>query len=281
MTELSFKKSIMVTNLDNSTISFPQDERISFQEEGHIYLLDGTRVLTPVSTVYNRHFVPFDSDYWAPRKAAQEGISAQEMKERWDCNALRASCVGTHMHKQIEEYLNGDHDMNPYCLFTYNGQHVNVQEPIGIHHEIELFHKFVKEVDFTPFRTEWRVFDEELGIAGTIDLACSCGDGTYELYDWKRSKSLINECGEVCLDNRYHTRGINGLEHVPDTSYWHYVLQQNLYKRIVEKNYGLTIGAMHLVVLHPRYSSYHVIDVPCCPHEVDIILTEWKRSQLA
>ena len=70
----------MVTNLDNSTISFPQDERISFQEEGHIYLLDGTRVLTPVSTVYNRHFVPFDSDYWAPRKAAQEVISAQGMK---------------------------------------------------------------------------------------------------------------------------------------------------------------------------------------------------------
>ena len=42
MTELSLKKYIMVTNLDNSTISFPQDERISFQEEGHIYLLDGT-----------------------------------------------------------------------------------------------------------------------------------------------------------------------------------------------------------------------------------------------
>ena len=55
----------MIRNLDNSSLYFPQDERISFQEEGHIYLLDGTRQLTPVSSVYSKYFTPFDSDYWA------------------------------------------------------------------------------------------------------------------------------------------------------------------------------------------------------------------------
>ena len=103
----------MIRNLDNSSLYFPQDERISFQEEGHIYLLDGTRQLTPVSSVYSKYFTPFDSDYWAERKAQYLPITAQQLKEQWDCNGMMASFVGTHMHKQIEEYLNGDKYMAP------------------------------------------------------------------------------------------------------------------------------------------------------------------------
>lgn len=269
----------MVRNLDHSDIIFSQDDRISFQEEGHIYWLDNDRRLTPVSSVYGRHFNKFDKEYWASRKAQKEGCTPQELIERWECHGLRASSVGTHMHKQIEEYFNGDTDMDPYCIFRYEGGYIQVIEPVYIGKEIELFKRFVKEIDLTPFRTEWRVFDEKLGIAGTIDLVCSKDNGTFELYDWKRSKSLIDELGNVCNDNRFHTRGIDGLEHVPDTSYWHYALQQNLYKYILEKNYGINISAMHLVVLHNHYNRYHLIDIPYCRHEIDIIIDKWQNSQ--
>ena len=115
----------MIRNLDNSSLYFPQDERISFQEEGHIYLLDGTRQLTPVSIVYSKYFTPFDSDYWAERKAQYLPITAQQLKEQWDCNGMMASFVGTHMHKQIEEYLNGDKYMAPMCHFTYKGKYIS------------------------------------------------------------------------------------------------------------------------------------------------------------
>lgn len=266
----------MIRNLDNSELVFPQDERIAFEEAGHIYKLDNGRRLTPVSSVYGRHFKEFDTQYWARLKAKQEGVPPEELMERWECNGTKASHAGTHLHKQIEEYLNGDHEMDNYCLFRWDGKHVHELETIYLGEEIEQFKRFVNEVKFTPFRTEWRVFDEELGIAGTIDLICSKEDGTFELYDWKRSKSLIDDGGHACVDNRFHTRGINGLEHVPDTSYWHYALQQNLYKYIVEKNYGITISAMHLVVLHPHYNCYHVLEVPPCPREISIIVNKWK-----
>ncbi len=264
----------MIRNLDNSSLYFPQDERISFQEEGHIYLLDGTRQLTPVSSVYSKYFTPFDSDYWSERKAQYLPITAQQLKEQWDINGMMASFVGTHMHKQIEEYLNGDKYMAPMCHFTYKGKYISEDKILSIDKEIEHFLKFVEEVEFTPFRTEWRVFDEKLGIAGTIDLICSRKDGTFEFYDWKRSKSLLDERGDVCRKNKYDTRGINGLEDIQDCSYCHYALQQNLYKRIVEKCYGLKISAMHLVVIHPKYPSYKVIDIDDLTPEIDIIVND-------
>ena len=262
----------MIRNLDNSDLEFPQDERISFQEDGHIYLLDGKRQLTPVSSVYGKFFKPFDTDYWAERKAQGTPMTAAQLKEQWECNGQMASFAGTHLHKQIEEYLNGDDYMAPMCRFTYDGEFIHENKIIAIDKEIEFFHKFVNNVDFTPFRTEWRVFDEELGMAGTIDLICSREDGTFEFYDWKRSRSLIDEYGNVCKANKFDDRGINGLEHIQDCAYWHYALQQNLYKHIVEKCYGLTVSAMHLVVLHPAYHSYKVIEMPKMPNEINIII---------
>ena len=268
----------MIKNLDNSDLYFPQDERISFEEEGHIYMLDGTRQLTSVSSVYSQYFEPFDSEKWAERKARSLPITAEHLKEQWDSNGMMASFAGTHMHKQIEEYLNGDEYMAPMCRFTFDGKHIHIDKIIHIDKEIEYFLKFAEDVDFTPFRTEWRVFDEELGIAGTIDLICSCSDGSFEFYDWKRSKSLIDEYGNVCRTNKFNTCGINGLEHIQDCSYWHYALQQNLYKRIVEKCYGLKISAMHLLVLHPDYNRYHIIEIPNMPHEIDYIVNNLMQQ---
>ena len=268
----------MIRNLDNSDLYFPQDERISFQEEGHIYLLDGKRQLTPVSSVYSKYFKPFDTDKWADHNARTMPITTEQLKEQWKCNGMMASFAGTHLHKQIEDFLNGEEYMAPLCHFTFDGKFIHEDKIIGINQEIEYFKRFVKEVDFRPFRTEWRVFDEELGIAGTIDLICSRNDGTHEFYDWKRSKSLIDEFGNVCKSNKFDTRAINGLEHIQDCSYWHYALQQNLYKHIVEKCYGLTISAMHLVVLHPDYSSYRVINVPFMNSEIQTIIKDLKKE---
>jgi len=268
----------MIRNLDNSDLYFPQDERISFEEDGHIYMLDGKRQLTPVSSVYSKYFKPFDSAKWAERKSQTMPISAEQLREQWKCNGMMASFAGTHMHKQIEDFLNGEEYMAPLCHFTFDGDFIHEDKIIGINDEIDYFKRFIKEVDFTPFRTEWRVFDEELGMAGTIDLICSRNDGTFEFYDWKRSRSLIDENGDVCKTNKFNVCGINGLGHIPDCSFWHYALQQNLYKHIVEKCYGLKVSAMHLVVLHTEYSNYRLIEVPTLDNEIKLITHDLKNA---
>ena len=124
---------------------------------------------------------------------------------------------------------------------------------------------FNRETEYHPFRTEWCVYDETTRMAGTIDLLCACDDGTYEIYDWKRSNK-INP-----METNKWSFGINGLNHLPDTSYNHYCIQQNLYRYILEKNYGLRVSRMNLVVLHPNYDNYRIVPVPEMPREVRII----------
>lgn len=115
-----------------------------------------------------------------------------------------------------------------------------------------------------PFRSEWRIFDEKNKIAGTIDLICRNGT-LFDIYDWKRSI-------KVSPNTTVWQYGTNGLEHVPDISFYRYALQQNLYKYILENNYGINVNKMYLVVLHSEYNKYIKYEVPRMDKEITIIL---------
>ena len=115
-----------------------------------------------------------------------------------------------------------------------------------------------------PYRTEWKVFDRTTKIAGTVDLICKNGDG-YDIYDWKRSSKIHDTISYGC--------GFGGLSHLTNTTLNHYKLQQNLYRYILENQYGMNIKSMKLVVLHPDFSSYEIIDVERMDDEINAIIS--------
>jgi hypothetical protein len=151
---------------------------------------------------------------------------------------------------------------------------VKVNETVDISREWSYFKSFERNTPFQPFRTEWRVYDADARIAGTLDFVCKGSDGTYEIYDWKRSNKI-----DPTERNRW-TSGLNGLEHLADTSYSHYCLQQNLYRYMLEKNYGIKISRMNLVVLHPELPTYRVVPVPQMDKEVSIIIDYVNRTPI-
>lgn len=224
----------------------PRDKRIKFYPEPHIYTIDG-RPIPSVSTMVNRFFPEFDMNYWSERKSYELGMTASDVAIMWKNKGEKAASQGTFLHQQIENYFLGlDHvEVPEMALFRkFNGEHQTIK----------------------PFRTEWRVFDEQAGFAGTIDLIAQNGSG-FEIYDWKRSKKIVGIMGKPNTLNSYQT-GIGFLNHIDDTSYNRYCIQQNLYKHILEKNYDLTISAMYLVVLHPVYDQYYKFKVPLMKNEV-------------
>lgn len=281
----------MPRNLDGSALTFHQDAEISFNEERHEYTHCTGVELVPVSRVYRSFFIPFDSQHWAERavcKARYNGetmVTVDSVLDEWECKGQLASFAGTHMHKQIELFLNGQLDqMSSQCHFSYNGEYVKLERDLDISVEMDYFAQFFRDVfhsgsPLMPFRTEWKVFDLDLRMAGTIDLLCSSADGSFEIFDWKRSKSLIDSSGNEITKPRFRKFGINGLEHIPDAAYYHYTLQQNIYRYIIEHNYGLRVKAMHLVVLYPGCKTYHVIDLPRCDREIAIIVNTLRRGQ--
>ena len=257
-----------VKNLNGSDLAFEQDKHILFDEAQHAYSLDNGTELTPVSHVVSQFFRPFNAEYWSLRKCDGNERDAERLREQWKCKGQCASQAGTFLHKQIEDYINGCHDGAMACEVCYDGNLVHHRETVDITPEWHHFLAFDRNIDYTPFRTEWRVYDLEHRIAGTIDLLCACPDGTYEIYDWKRSNKV--DPSEV----NHFDSGINGLEHLTDTSYVHYCMQQNLYRNILEQNYGLRISRMNLVVLHPDYGNYRLVPVPRMQREVDIVLSK-------
>lgn len=254
-------------NIDGSNVVFERDRYIKFDEAAHRYEVDGFGEMRPVSSIVGMFFKKFDAEYWSLRKCCGNIEAAAKLRESWDAKGCVASQVGTYLHKQIEDYLNGKRDIEMLCDVCYKGNYQTVCEKIDISREWSYFLAFDSVVGYKPFRTEWRVYDTDSRIAGTIDLVCACDDGTYEIYDWKRSNKI--DPTEV---SRFAS-GLNGLEHLTDTSYSHYCLQQNLYRYMLEKNYGIRISRMNLVVLHPDYSSYRIVSVPRMDAEVDIIMS--------
>ena len=56
------------------------------------------------------------------------------------------------------------------------------------------------------------------------------------------------------------------IEHLPDSNYWHYCLQLNTYKAILESKYGIIVTEMYLICLHPdnknkNYQRIKVVDL--------------------
>jgi len=262
VTPLIFAKK-SYNNIDHTNTSFNQDNLISFEPKEHVYVYNGTTELMPVSTAISHFFEPFDLIRESEKYAQKYGLDQCKVMENWDSRGKESREVGTFLHAQIEAYLNGG-VMKDSTRYQYNGEFIKEDKVVSISKEIQYFKQFLNENTITPFRTEWHIYDLEHKIAGTIDLICRNGD-SYDIYDWKRSK----KAGPFETVWRH---GIHGLESVPDISFYHYALQQNIYKYILEKNYGIKVNNLHIVVLHPSLGKYIKYKMPDMQDKVKTIL---------
>jgi hypothetical protein len=185
------------------------------------------------------------------------GMTRKTIKEDWDKNRDSAAGSGTNMHYDIECYWNGLQVSNDSI-------------------EYQWFLRFVKDFpELKPYRTEWMIYHEELKLSGSIDMVFENPDGTLEIYDWKR-------CKEIAYESGFGKSAITPcISHLPDTNYWHYALQLNTYRAILQQKYGKTVTGLYLVCIHPDnpYRTYDRIDVPFMDKEINDLF-ELRRTQI-
>lgn len=277
-------KPLMVTscylakNNARITIAFERDKHIQFLPKEHIYLYNGQEQLIPVSSVVSCFFKPFDSLYWSEYKANQRHIPQGQVLEEWDAKGSCSRDVGTFMHQQIENYYKGLPYQQEFA-FKYNGKYVQIEEQIKLEPEYLQFMEFLKNHRFNPFRTEWVIYDEVLRIAGTIDMIHKRGE-VFDIYDWKRSHRIVDSWGNPITINNYGQKGVGELCLIDDTPYWHYCIQQNLYRYILEKNYGIKVEKMYLVVFCDDTDEYIKLDVPYMDATIVSIVKACKNGSV-
>jgi len=223
---------------------------------------------TSVTTWVHKHFSHFNSDKIISKILKSKKwnddpsykyykMTKEDIQKMWDTNRDIASSAGTNMHRDIEYFYNELNIVNESIEYKY-------------------FMDFQKEhLHLKPYRTEWMVFYEELKISGSIDMIFeNPEDGTLQIFDWKR-------CSEIVKENNFNEYSKTYcISHLPDTNYWHYSLQLNMYKRILEDKYEKKITDLYLVCLHPNNSSYLKIEVPILQKEMNDLI-EVRKQELS
>ena len=261
----------------------PRDTRIVFDEGPHTYTIKGEedKQYTSVTTWVHSYFKKFDAKgviqammrnkrKWEDPIANEKyyGKTAEEIEEMWKQSGQEAAAKGTAMHYEIECFYNRPPTEDP---ITSTAETAETSDPLQY---FQNFNKeFVENGTLRPYRTEWTVFHEEAQIAGSIDMVYENTDSpedarTLSIYDWKR-------CKEITKTNRGGEFATNPIiEHFPDTNYWHYALQLNIYKYILQTKYGKKITDLYLIVLHPDANNYQRIKLPDIQAEVDELFKE-------
>ena len=192
--------------------------------------------------------------FWANKESIKTGKPKNEILKKWDELGKKARDLGTELHEQIENFYNSK-------------EYIRSKE-------LDKFFKFHKnhiQDKYQPHRTEWRIFDEDKNLAGTVDMVYEKENGELFIFDWKRSKKIINSDGSIEKNNPFEN-GLNGLSHLPSSDYVKYCLQQNIYKNILESKYDKKVSSMNLLILHPHLDNYHIIQVESFKNETKYLL---------
>jgi len=229
----------------------PLDERVLALEDPHVYFLDGSCENVISSTGFIHAFF---SDFDADKQAAETLTSVTFTKSKKNKNYKYFGCetvqdlqqswtksrdLGIRLHGVIERYLNGD----PYTVEPENVQ---------CFQQFLNFYNDKKFITWEVCRTEWAIFDPETRLAGKVDYLGKREDGTYVMLDWKRVENIPD-----CCFNRFRRpprpaeKGYGVCSDMDNCKFNTYSLQQNLYKKILEKNYGIRVSKMLLVQCHP------------------------------
>lgn len=226
----------------------------------HKYFVDG-QLMNESLTSFIKHFHEhFDEEAHSLRLATQArstskyyGKTQDEIKRMWEDNRVN----GTRMHEYLELFYNDMHDAGDERFRNASFAH------------FWRFHtEFVVANRLVPYRTELRNFDqsgcdvrEEL--CGTCDMLYQREDdvghplrgNNVVIVDWK----FLNEMYKTAFGGRMCAPPFHAL---PDCNLYHYYIQLNGYRYLLERRTSLRATDMLIVDFGASNATYQMYEVP-------------------
>ena len=245
---------------------------VQFNENGHVYrVFDNNQQLRykpiSVTTLIHKYQKPFDLEKMSTLCAKKEGVTQQEIKDRWSKINKMACRHGTKMHSVAERVFNGefvdDSTFSPDQKIVFGQIHAVVNK--------------MKERPYV-YESEKIVFDPKINVAGTVDLiGRNKNNGDYLLVDWKTNK-------RIRMDNEWGDTFLSPIDDLPDCEYNLYGLQLAMYEHILKEGGFIDQNAnVRKFICHFHAESgckFHEIGDKFAPFK-DRILSDWKKRQEA
>ncbi len=208
---------------------------LTFQEEKHIYTMDGKTDWPSVSKVLKKFYKPFPTEEAAYNKAGGDPEKQQQLIEEWAAAGSYSTNLGSRVHFVLEEE----------AIKRY-GSYKEVRKPVFECDLTQLMKSdkmivagkryldLLEQREVVLLDTEMVLGDPELGYTGQPDkvwLTHNVNKNDFGLLitDWKTNKP------KNFLENDYTERMYEPFEELPNNALGHYFVQLPLYGKLLLK----------------------------------------------
>ena len=248
-----------------------------FDEGPHKYTDTLGREYLSVTTLIHEYVPKFDADYWAHKKALEQGKTEKQIKAEWERIKNEACERGTHKHNNLEDAIKNVSkfkDAIKYLEQVNSGRCITVADipdlipkPLDIdefkkatedkYPEIYRVFDFYTEKGYTIY-SEIGMFLPNVLVSGTIDILCH-RKTDFVILDWKtnrdglkfkagyykKDKSIVpNQLTQEWVNKREYM--LAPVAHLENCNGMHYSLQLSLYAYGVECILGIPCSGLGL-----------------------------------
>ena len=226
-------------------------EDLEFYEESHDYIHKGDS-LTPVSSTLKPMQKKFPAKVIAEAIARRDGVSPEEILEKWERKARRSRETGKRTHRFAEHYIGiesglpGDWDRKEYEKTNLIPQEI-------------AFLKFMADMPehYVPMYVELKMYNLALGIGGTADLILfDKRDNSLAIFDYKTNESLFKQHNDQKL--------LSPFKDLDDNPFNKFQLQLSLYDIILstalQDKYKVSKRAVVWLKSDESYSIFNCAD---------------------
>lgn len=250
-----------------------------FDEGPHKYTDTLGNEYRSVTTLIGDYYPHFDADYWAHKKAKEQGKSERQIKAEWERIKNEACERGTKTHNGLEDAIKEVSKFKQAIRYLeqHDGRCITVADipalipkPLNIEEfkkatdnkypEIYRVFEFYTERGYTIY-SEIGAYLMDYKISGTIDILCYKPDSFYIL-DWKTNRDGLKfEAGyykkdKTTIPNQLTNEWVKKdekmlapLAHLDNCNGMHYTMQLSIYALMVEMILGipcLGLGLCHI-----------------------------------
>jgi len=227
---------------------------LRLKEDTHQYIDDETNEeYTSVSVVLSQFKKPFDSEYWAEKKAKDYGTSKDEVLSLWEEVKDTACFRGKNYHKLMEDFI----------LFDKRETDAD-----------SLYNSFSRNLDkmgdgIITIDAEKLLYNTQYKVAGTADVIINHSGREFSIMDFKTNRQFR-------YFSKYKEFLLPPIDHLQACEFNNYTMQLSLYAYMYSIMSGKTCRSLAINFLNKDTQEWEHIPVNFMKYEAMLLLRSYK-----
>lgn len=229
---------------------------LKFDPISHSYINPFTEeIYISATQLISKFKKPFDVEKMSKKVADKEGVSQDEIKERWKKINSDSKVYGSKIHGVLEDYNSAGIVTSGYEDLIKSYENLNI---IGLEDKLLV---------------EEKLFNHTFKIAGTADIIRLEDRGGFSVFDLKTNRKFN-------LYNQYSEFLLHPLSHLTACEYTTYALQLSLYAFMYQGMTGRNVNQLGVIYYNKEEKNFLYYPTPYLKADVAVILEHYAKNFL-